>query len=213
MTNSQSHDAYRILTLPLFPVWQSVEIICQDASSFPVHWTVSTIGQPGWESITSEQLMGAVYSTVEVVHSFTFNVINSTSYCDCGACDVRSNLCGLPGLKKAVCFLCFAVHTFIGKKSVFKKTFWELWDEGEIGSKRVSTLTPSVIVELSFKMNKIFVGFNDIMVFIITYFSDAKWTLYLNCLFGFFCHFILVWVTNCRLISFFLLQKDIEGFG
>lgn len=60
ITKSLSHDTCHILTLILLPVWQSVEIICRDASSLPVHWTISAIGKPGWEFIASEQLVGAV---------------------------------------------------------------------------------------------------------------------------------------------------------
>lgn len=60
MTNSPSHEAFHILALVLFPVWQSVGIICQDASSWPVHWASSTIGKAGGGFMASEQLGGAL---------------------------------------------------------------------------------------------------------------------------------------------------------
>lgn len=127
MTNSPSHDAFHIPTLVLFPVWQSVESICQAASSWPAHSTISTIGKTGGGFIASEQLGGAVFP----VHSFTFHVINSTSYWDCGASPRLLKLVQVTRLKKkkkaekAACFSCSALHSFVGKEVFFKKTFRE----------------------------------------------------------------------------------------
>lgn len=77
---------------------------------------------------------------------------------------------------------------------------------------KVNTLTPSVIVVFFLKINKIFFGFNCIMVFIITYFRDSQWMLWLK-----WYIFAILYLFESEIVEwsyfFFLLQKDIEGFG
>lgn len=50
-----------------------------------------------WQSWWRIYGLRAAWRCTFAVPSFTFNVINSTSYCDCGARHVDSNLCRLPG--------------------------------------------------------------------------------------------------------------------
>lgn len=117
MTNSLSHDAcgsHFISSVCVTECWNYLSrcIFLTCSMNHLYYW------QTGLRVYRLRAACGCSFSAVKVVHSFTFNVIHSESYCDCGACNVHSNFCGLPGSKRLYAS-CVLLYTVLLEKKCF----------------------------------------------------------------------------------------------